>query len=147
MLSRFLFLCSVMTLAACGDPLFVFPGGALTGESAAPPPDWSAVADEDVIQVEFRPSDPYSHNIWAVGLGADLYIATSAEGTRWTPFIDADPRVRVRVQGAIHDLVASAVGGEGDERGRVAAAYTEKYDIDEEDNWVTDALIYRLDRP
>ncbi len=123
----------------------ILPGGALKGTPAATPADWSSVADVKTIQVEFRPADPYSHNIWGVGLGPDLYIATSAKGTRWTPFIAEDPNVRVRVGDELFDLMAVPVTDDA-ERTRVAEAYSLKYDIKADDNWVTAGLIYRLDR-
>jgi hypothetical protein len=133
-------------LVGCSDPIFTFPGGALSGSVASPPADWSSVAAAKTIQVEFRPSDPYSHNIWGVGLDRDLYIATGGGGTRWTPFVAADPHVRARVDDVLYELIAVPVT-DPDERARVAAAYVAKYDIDDDDNWVAEGLIYRLDRP
>ena len=100
------------------------------------PSDWSSVADVKTIQVEFRPQDPYSHNIWCVGLERDLYIATSANGTRWTPFVAQDPRVRARVGTALYELLAVNVT-DAAERTRVADAYGLKYDLVGDDNWVT----------
>ena len=132
-------------VASCGDPIMILPGGALKGTPAATPADWSSVAGVKTIQVEFRLKDPYSHNIWGVGIGPDLYIATGAKGTRWTPFIAEDPNVRVRVGTELFDLVAVPVTDEA-ERARVAEAYTKKYDVKADDNWVAEGLIYRLDR-
>ncbi len=132
-------------LSACGDPIVTLPGGALDGVATPVPADWSNVANVETIQVEFRPADPYSHNIWAVGLDRDLYIATGADGTRWTPFIATDPRVRARVGTALYDLLAVNVD-DATERARVAAAYGSKYDLEGDDNWVNAGLIYRLDR-
>jgi hypothetical protein len=132
-------------LTACGDPMMILPGGALKGDPTAVPADWSALAGVKTIQVEFRPKDPYSHNIWCVGLDKDLYIATSAKGTRWTPFVAEDPNVRVRVGKALYDLAAAPVT-DAAERKRVADAYEHKYELDPKANWVGDALIFRLDR-
>lgn len=138
-------LACVLALAGCGDPINMLPGGKLDGTVAPAPEDWTTLAAADTIQVEFRPSDPYSHNIWGVGLGHDLYIATGADGTRWTPFIAEDPRVRARLGGTVYELQAVAVTDVA-ERGRVAAAYERKYEVDPADNWVKAGLIYRLDR-
>lgn len=134
-----------LLLAGCGDPIVMLPGGALSGEPTPVPAVWSSLDAIETIQVEFRPDDPYSHNIWAVGIGTDLYIATGPDGTRWTPMVDADPRVRARVGTALYDLTAVKVT-DAAERARVAAAYQEKYEIDPADNWVEGALVYRLDR-
>ena len=143
---RVLFVLLLTFLAGCGDPVINLPGGALKGVPTPPPADWSALAGVQTIQVEFRPADPYSHNIWCAGIDRDLYIATSAKGTRWTPFIAADPRVKVRVGTALYDLTAVAVT-DAAERARVGDVYLHKYDLDADDNWVADALIFRLDRP
>ena len=142
---RVLIVLSLTLLVACGDPLMTLPGGALKGNTAAAPAEWSALAGVKTIQVEFRPADPYSHNIWGVGLGPNLYIATSAKGTRWTPFVAADPNVRVRVGTDLYDLTAVPVT-DAEERTRVADAYEHKYELDPKDNWVTGAMIFRLDR-
>jgi len=140
-------LCLVLLgfVAGCGNPVMILPGGKLSGTPTPAPAEWSTLADVKTIQVEFRPSDPYSHNIWGVGIGPDLYIATRAKGTRWTPFIAADPHVKARVGTALFDLNAVPVT-DADERARVADAYAKKYDIKPEDNWVTQGLIFRLDR-
>lgn len=132
-------------LVACGDPVLILPGGALRGEPTPAPAEWSALAAVDTIQVEFRPQDPYSHNIWGVGLDQDLYIATGEDGTRWTPFVASDPNVRVRAGTELYDLTAVSVT-DADERARVADAYAKKYELEADDNWVTTGLIYRLDR-
>ncbi len=142
---RVLLVALLALVASCGDPIMILPGGALKGTTAATPADWSSVADVKTIQVEFRLKDPYSHNIWGVGIGPDLYIATGAKGTRWTPFIAEDPNVRVRVGTELFDLVAVPVTDEA-ERARVAEAYTKKYDVKADDSWVAAGLIYRLDR-
>jgi len=60
----------VVCLAGCSEPFIVFAGGELSGETAAPPDDWSALRDEETFQLETRPEDPYSVNIWAVGIGS-----------------------------------------------------------------------------
>jgi len=139
-----LFLMAILSLSACSEPLAMIPGGALSGEVSAAPADWSALADIETIQVEFRPSDPYSINIWGVGIGPDLYVATDADGTRWTDMLAADPSVRVRVGAKLQALRAVAVEDPA-ERAKVADAYTSKYDLDAGDNWVAAGRIYRFD--
>lgn len=135
----------LMLVAGCGDPIVMLPGGALKGAPTAAPADWSALANIKTIQVEFRPDDPYSHNIWGVGIGSDLYIATGADGTRWTPFVATDPRVKVRVGTALYDLIAVPVT-DAAERARVSQAYVQKYELKPEDQ-KGDELVFRLDRP
>ena len=130
-------------VVSCNDPLVVIPGRALSGEVKSAPVLWNDVPD--TIQVETRPSDPYSVNIWGVGVDDNLYVSTGEDGTRWTPFIEADPNVRVRINTFIYELTASVVTDSG-ERDRVTEAYIEKYDMDADDNWMTTGIIFRLDR-
>lgn len=134
----------IVLLAACSDPITMIPGGVLSGDVAPAPAQWSNLETIETIQVEFRPSDPYSINIWAVGLDKNLYIATGADGTRWTPMLDADPNVRARVDGTVYALTATRVT-EPAEVHRVANAYSGKYELDLQDNWVMNGMIFRLD--
>ncbi len=97
-------------------------------------------------RLETRPDDPYSVNIWAVGLGEDVYIGTGPDGTNWSEHIRKDPRVRLRVDDhTLYPLIARPVD-EREERRRVARAYADKYGMDPDENWVKDALVFRLDR-
>ncbi len=134
----------LVLLTACSDPITMIPGGSLRGDVAPAPAQWTALDAIETIQVEFRPSDPYSINIWAVGLDNDLYIATGADGTRWTPMLEADANVRVRIDGTVYELTASRVT-KPTEVHRVANAYSGKYELDLQDNWVMNGMIFRLD--
>jgi hypothetical protein len=133
----------VMMLVGCSDPLILLPGGLLSGETRAAPVQWSDVPE--TIQVETRPSDPYSINIWGVGIGQNLYIATGSDGTTWTEFIDDNPNVRARLGTSIYELAATLVNDKA-ELEAVGETYVVKYDLDREDNWVSEAMVYRLDR-
>ncbi len=133
----------VLALAACSEPFATIPGGQLSGAMNDPPVQWETVPE--TVQLETRPTNPYSINIWSVGIGRDLYVATSADGTTWSGFIAEDRAVKVRMGDRLYPLHAAQVDDPG-ERGRVAAAYLEKYDVDENDGWVQRGLIFRLDR-
>ena len=130
-------------LVSCGDPVVVFPGSGLSGQVKSAPVRWQDVPD--TVQVETRPSKPYSINIWGVGIEGSLYVSTGEDGTRWTTFIKKDPNVRVRINAIVYELIASIVTDPA-ERGRVTSAYVSKYDMDEDDSWITTGIIYRLDR-
>ena len=136
-------LVGLAALAACGEPFVTVPGGELAGKPMDPPVEWSEVPD--TIQLETRPADPYSINIWGVGVGRDLYVATAAEGTSWTGFLEVDNSVRVRFDDDIYALQAAVVDGAA-ERDRVARAYADKYEVDAGDGWVIEGMIIRLDR-
>jgi hypothetical protein len=135
----------LLLVAGCSEPFIVFAGGALAGEEAQPPENWDALRDEETFQLETRPDDPYSINIWAVGIGRDVYIGTGPDGTRWSDYIVADPRVRLRVSDTVYALRAVPVT-DVDERTAVAAEYADKYGMDRDENWLKDALVFRLDR-
>ena len=120
-------------------------GGELTGEVADPPVDWTEVSDEEIIQLETQPDDPYSVNIWMVGVGPDLYVATGDDPTNWTEHIDKDADVRVRIRGVIYELEATRVD-DVEEKTRIGMEYARKYDVDDDDNWVENGQLFRLDR-
>jgi hypothetical protein len=130
-------------LVSCSEPRSMIPGGQLSGEVFATPLTWVDVPE--TIQVETRPSDPYSINIWGVGIGQHLYIATSDSGTTWSDFINADSDIRARVGSSLYELSATSITDPA-ERNSVAAAYVSKYELDKDDNWVDTGLIFRLDR-
>ena len=137
-------LACIAALSACGEPFSTIPGGELAGQALEPPPEWHDVPD--TIQLETRPQDPYSINIWSVGLGSDLYVATGGDGTFWTGHIASDNSVRVRLRDQIYALKATHVS-EPVERNRVAQAFADKYEVDPADGWVIEGMIIRLDRP
>jgi hypothetical protein len=115
------------TLAACGGPFLVVPGGALRGEVVSEAPtDWSFV-DDAFIDLETRPEDPYSVELNYIVKDGKLYI-DPAEGREWFEHIKADPRVRVRFGGKVSLLEAVLVGRPGELEGFDA-----------------DRFIYRLD--
>lgn len=136
-------LLGALALSGCSEPFVTIPGGELSGQPAEPPARWAEVPD--TIQLETRPSDPYSINIWSVGIGPDLYIATGADGTHWSGFIAEDGRVRVRLAQDLHALRAVPVT-DAAERRRVAQAYAAKYEVDAGEGWVAGGLLFRLDR-
>ena len=96
------------------------------------------------MQLEFRPDKPYSINIWAVGIGQDMYIATGEDGTRWTEYLQQTPLVRVRVRESIYQLNAVRVFDTSEQQS-VTQAFVAKYNLDE-DNWVVTGQVFRLDR-
>lgn len=145
MMQNVAFAAVLLLLVGCAEPFIVFAGGELSGEVREPPDDWSGLRDEATFQLETRPDKPYSVNVWAVGIGHDVYIGTGPGGTRWSEHLAADPRVRLRVGETLYALVAVPVA-DPEERTRVARAYGEKYDMDRDENWLKDALVFRLDR-
>ena len=134
----------LLSLGGCGEPYVWVPGGKLAGVEQSPPALWVDIPEE--VQVEFRPdADPYSVNLWAVAVGADVYIATGSEGTRWTEMLNEDQAVRLRVGQQIYRLNAARLD-DPEEALKVRGRYIEKYSIDPDSSMLDGALVYRLDR-
>lgn len=93
----------------CGGPTGLLPGGALSGEVASAPTDWSGVESQGTIQLETNPDEPYSNNLAYTVLGGGLYINAGGTETRWARNIALDPRVRLRMDGRLYDLRAERV--------------------------------------
>ena len=140
----FLLILFSASLSGCAEPFIVLAGGELSGEVVDPPIDWYEF-DEEIIQLETQPDDPYSINIWMVAVGPDLYVATGDDPTNWSEHIDRNPDVRVRIRGTIYELEATRVE-DREEKLRIGMEYVRKYDVDEDDNWVQNGQLFRLDR-
>ena len=106
-------LAALLSLAGCGGPFLVFPGGELSGQVVSERvDDWSFVTDE-FVDLETRPDDPYSVELNYVVRDGRLYL-DPAEGRRWLDHLRADPRVRVRFGGKVYPLAAVLVGKPGE---------------------------------
>jgi len=92
-------------LLGCG-PLGPLPGGALDGEQASTlPVDWSFSDAYDTVQLEVRPSDPYSVNVWCVATGGALYVGAGRGGSStWARVLLDDPRARLRIGSTLYDV-------------------------------------------
>lgn len=130
-------------LFGCG-PTLLLPGGELSGPVAETPEDWSFSDEISTIQLETRPTDPYSVNIWAVGIGDRLYVHAGANRSRWVENLIADPLARVRVGGTIHPVVATRVEDPA-EFAAFADAYQKKYGMRPRNENVAEVYLYRLD--
>lgn len=130
-------------LAACGGPFVVLPGGALDGPVVATPVDWSFSDEVSTVQLETRPSDPYSVNIWAVGIGDVLYVHAGDNRSTWVENMEADPRVRLRIDGPIYELAATRVTGQP-EFDRFSDAWEQKYGGRPGNENVAEAYLFRL---
>jgi hypothetical protein len=84
-------------------PIGPIPGGELQGPvTAEANPDWSAV--EEVIELEIRPSKPWSLSTWNALIDGELYIPSAkGEKRRWPKVMLEDPRVRLRTGGKIYE--------------------------------------------
>lgn len=140
-----LFLCSILVawISACGSPFLLLPGGALAGQTADLPGDWSFTDAVDTVQLETRPADPYSVNIWVVAQDESLYLHAGTNRSEWVENIEADPNVRLRVDESIYELAAARVEDQ-EEFDRFSDAYEKKYGRRPGDESVVAAYLFRL---
>lgn len=145
MRSAALFLVLSILALGCG-PTGPFPAGELSGDLASSlPADWSFADEEMTVQLETRPSAPYSVNLWGVSLGDRFYLA-SGRGSEaaWVQHIAVDPNVRLRVAGTIYELRAVRVSSE-EHRLRFLEALERKYDWEPSARERDKAWLFRLD--
>jgi len=129
--------------AGCKSPFVLAPGGALEGTTTAAPADWAFTDAVSTVQLETNPADPYSVNIWVIALGPHLYVHAGANRSAWVEHMEADPKVRLRVDESIYELAAARVTEQA-EFDRFADAYEKKYDRRPRNESVTDAYLFRL---
>ena len=91
----FLALALTASLSGCGGPFVLLPGGALEGETAPIPGSWAFTDEVDTVQLETRPADPYSVNIWVIALDENLYVHAGANRAAWVEHMESDPKVRL----------------------------------------------------
>src|SRR5262245_49991414 len=143
---RISWLVVILVLAGC-EPMGPLPGGKLSGRLSPPPTVWSDADSVEVVQLETRPGDPYSVNIWGVGIGPDYYIASGKGGNaKWVGHIAADPNVRLQIGPDMYELRAVRVT-DAEEIASVDKHYAEKYHQSEAEmqEAAKDAWLFRLD--
>lgn len=134
-------------ISGCGgEPFLVLSGGALEGSTARRPDSWTFTDAVKIVQLETRPADPYSVNVWVVAIGDDLYVHAGAKRSQWVENLEADPNVRLRVSGSIYALVASRVEAQ-QEFDRFSDAYERKYGRRPRNENVDEAYLFRLRAP
>lgn len=136
-------LVSLGMAAGCGRPFVLLPGGALEGEPAAVPASWAFTDAVETVQLETRPADPYSVNIWVIAMDPSLYVHAGANRSAWVEHIEADPKVRLRVDDSIYELAAVRVQAQ-DEFDRFSDAYEKKYGRRPRNGNVGEAYLFRL---
>lgn len=141
--SRLLFVAALVA-AACNGPVFLLPGGRLEGETRAAPSDWAFAGDSGTMQLETRPGDPYSVNVAFTVVDGAIYVNAGDTRTRWVENIEADPRVRLRLDGALYDLRAERVA-DPDEIRVFARAWTGQSIFRRDPTALDEVWIYRLE--
>jgi hypothetical protein len=137
----------ILSLAAFGcEPWGPLPGGRLSGEVAPnPPSDWSLADEYEIVQIETRPSDPYSVNLWGAGVGESFFVAAGeGETADWAQHLVDDPNVRLRVGETIYELRAVRIQDEA-EVARFMTALVRKYEFEPTEEQRREAWLFRLD--
>jgi len=135
---------ALLTALAFGCGYIPFPGGALDGAVKPVPDDWAALEETSIVQIETRPEDPYSVNIWAVGMGPAVYLHAGANRATWVEHLEADPRIRMRVDDDVYELRAERVESQA-EFDRFADAYDAKYGVRPRNENVAEVYLMRLE--
>lgn len=133
----------IASIPGCSGPTVLVPGGALEGTTTPVPAEWSFTDEVSTVQLETRPADPYSVNIWVIALGPSLYVHAGTNRSAWVEHMEADPNVRLRVGEEIYELTAARVTEQG-ELDRFADAYERKYDRRPRNETVAEVYLYRL---
>lgn len=94
---------------ACREPFSVLPGGKLEGELRPAGAGFSPADGFGTAQLETRPEDPYSVNITYTVVNGRSYVNAGDTETTWAKNLNADRRVRLRVDGALYELRAERV--------------------------------------
>lgn len=136
-------LVALVSAAGCGRPFVLLPGGALEGKPAAVPESWAFTDDVDTVQLETRPAEPYSINIWVTAAGEFVYVHAGANRSAWVEHIEADPNVRLRVDESIYELTAARVTDQA-EFDRFSDAYEKKYGRRPRNENVAEVYLFRL---
>lgn len=140
---RTLLLLAVLVASGCDAPFAVFPGGRLEGEVRPAPAAWRGVGDSGTMQLETRPAEPYSVNVAFTVLDGVLYVNAGDTETQWVQNMQADPRVRLRMDGQVHELAAERVTDES-EIAAFAEAWTSQSFFRRDPTGLDEVWIYRL---
>ena len=134
---------AALFVSACSGPFFLLPGGELAGEVTPVPVDWSFTDEVSTVQIETNPADPYSVNIWMVAADGSPYLHAGANKAAWVEHLEADPRLRLGVEGKLYELAATRVTDAG-EFARFAEAYEQKYGVRPRNENIAEIYLLRL---
>jgi hypothetical protein len=135
----------VAALAVGCGPFLLMPGGQLEGTSSPTPDDWSLLREIDTVQLETRPEDPYSVNVWAIGMGPRVYLHAGANRSTWVEHMEENTAVRLLAEGSLYDMRATRVEGQ-DEFDRFSDVYEAKYGSRPRNENIGEVYLFRLEK-
>ena len=127
----------------CNGPWSLLPGGELDGPVEPPPSDWSTLGEYGTAQLETRAEEPYSVNLAFTVMDGRVYVNAGGNETQWVKNMEAEPRVRLRVQGTLYELQAERVTDPG-EIAAFARAWTSQSTFRRDPTGYPEVWIYRL---
>ena len=133
----------LVALLGCNGPTGLLPGGALEGEAKSPPRDWAFAGSHGTIQLETRPAEPYSVNLAYTVLDGTLYLNAGDTETQWVKNMNANPDVRLRIDGVLYELRAERVT-DGAEIAAFGKAWTSQSMFRRDPTELDEVWIYRL---
>jgi hypothetical protein len=100
-------LLGVVALFGGAGPIAALPGGLLWGEVREPPDDWSFTDSSAEIQVQTHVGLlPWSVTIWVLSDEGELYLAAGDCNRVWTHRVQADPEIKLRIDGVVYEMQA-----------------------------------------
>jgi hypothetical protein len=129
--SRLLVALLGLALLGCIEPSDRRPGTRLSGALAELPSDWSFTdaVPEIAVEVHGFLGLPHSVTIWCATLDGGLFIGARAPETkRWPAWADADPDVRLKIDGKLYEVRLTPLG-DAETISRLQAAFAKKYAI------------------
>jgi len=133
----------LLVLCGCGGPVAVFPGGELDGAVKPTPASFAFAGDAGTIQLETRPEDPYSVNIACAVVDDALYVSAGDNKAQWVENMEANPLVRLRIDGDIYELHARRVTDAAEMR-KFADEWT-KHSWARDPTTLDEAWVYRME--
>ncbi|MEM7410871.1 MAG: hypothetical protein AAF430_11600 [Myxococcota bacterium] len=97
---------------ACNGPFLLLPGGTLQGDAQPAPADWGFAGDAGIFELETNPSEPYSVNLAYTVIDGRLLLNAGDTETQWVQNMDADPNVRLRLDGTLYEAHAARIDDE-----------------------------------
>jgi hypothetical protein len=89
-----------IALSGCNTAFLTFPGKTLKGEEISTG-SFAFAAEFKLLQLEVRPSDPYSVWLRVIVINEHLYI-DAADSRRWHKYLEDNPNVRIKLGNKIY---------------------------------------------
>lgn len=127
----------------CREPFLVIPGSALEGE-VRPAAEFAPADGYRTAQLETRLDDAYSVNVTCTVVGGRAYLNAGDSATRWARNAQADPSVRVRLDGDLYERRAVRVT-DPDEIATFARAWLAQSSTRKDPTGLDELWLFRLD--